>query len=72
MRNRDLKQADWMRWGHSSATATETSTRGYLKGWPQVASIFVCNRRVEELVSQATFFAFRNSRHTRAASFWFQ
>lgn len=34
MRNRDLKKADWMRWGHSSATATETPTRGYLKTAP--------------------------------------
>ncbi len=31
MRNRDLKKADRMRWGHNSTTATETPTRGYLK-----------------------------------------
>lgn len=31
MRNRDLKKADWMRWGHNSAATAETSTRGYLK-----------------------------------------
>lgn len=30
MRNRDLKSADWMRWGHSVATATEPPS-GYLK-----------------------------------------
>lgn len=31
MRNRELKRADWMRWGHTSATTMETSMRGYLK-----------------------------------------
>lgn len=31
MRNRDLKKADWWRWGHSSGTATVTSACGYLK-----------------------------------------
>ena len=30
MRNSDLKSADWMRWGHSVATAAE-SPSGYLK-----------------------------------------
>lgn len=31
MRSRDLKRADLMRWGHSSATATATCPSGYLK-----------------------------------------
>jgi hypothetical protein len=31
MRNRDLKKADWWRWGHGSGTATVTSPSGYLK-----------------------------------------
>lgn len=29
MRNRDLKRADWMRWGHSSGNGTEASTRDF-------------------------------------------
>lgn len=31
MRNRDLKKADWWRWGHSSGTATVRSPNGYPK-----------------------------------------
>jgi hypothetical protein len=31
MRNRDLKKADWWRWGHSSGTATVVGGSGYLK-----------------------------------------
>lgn len=29
MRNRDLKKADWSRWGHCSGTATVNSKSGY-------------------------------------------
>jgi len=31
MRNRDLKSADWLRWGHNSTTATAPAASGYLK-----------------------------------------
>lgn len=31
MTNRELKKADWWRWGHSSGTAVATSASGYLK-----------------------------------------
>jgi len=31
MRNRDLKKADWWRWGHSSGTAKVNCARGSLK-----------------------------------------
>ena len=31
MRNRDLKKADWLRWGHSLGNTAITSPSGYLK-----------------------------------------
>lgn len=31
MRNRDLKKADWWRWGHSSGLATVVDAGGHLK-----------------------------------------
>ena len=39
MRNRDLKRADWMRWGHSDATATKSSM-GYIR------NCLYCNDRI--------------------------